>query len=130
MNIPKLSPVQWFRLVAGLLPYLRGLVKATGLSVVAAIRALIDLVAQVESFFPPEFDAEGKPKKRGSEKAAALAELISAGFATADERIAAAEATVPAIAGVVGEATAAASVIVGLFNGWGIFKTNGGQTNA
>lgn len=126
MNVPKLSPLQWFRLVAGLLPYIRGLVKATGMSVVAVIRMLIDLIAKVEDLFPAELNPDGTPKKRGSEKASALADLIAAGFVTADERIGQAAGRVDDVAAVASEAISAASVIVGLFNEWSVFATNSG----
>lgn len=114
MNIPKLSPLQWFRLVTVLLPLLRGLVRVAGTSIVAVIRALIDIVAQVESLFPAEIDPEtGKPRKRGAEKAQAFAELVLAAFATADESVAAVQARI-------GDVGAIGTAIVGLFNEWNI----------
>jgi len=118
MNIPKLSPGQWLKLVASLLPFLRGLVKVAGIGVVGLIRSLIDIVAQVESLFPPEVGSDGKPIKHGAEKAEAFRELVLAAFETADQGLSGIQAQV-------GDVTQAASVIVALFNQWKIFKTAG-----
>lgn len=112
MNVPKLSPLQWFRLVTVLLPLLRGLVRVAGASIVAVIRALIDIVAQVETMFPVD---PGNPIKRGSEKAQAFAELVIAAFATADESAAQVQARI-------GDIGAIGAAIVGLFNEWRILK--------
>lgn len=119
MSIPKLSPLQWFRLVAVLLPMLRGLVRVAGTSVVAVIRALIDMVAQVEALYPvdpADIDpATGKPRKRGSEKAQAFADLVLAAFTTADESIGAVQARI-------GDIGAIGAAIVGLLNEWRILR--------
>lgn len=117
MNIPKLSPTQWFKLVATLLPFIRSLVKVAGIGVVSLIRALIDIVAQVEALYPPELDADGKPIKRGKEKAQAFADLVVAAFATADEGMAGMQVKVS-------EIIQAGTAIVGLFNQWQFFKTS------
>lgn len=116
MNVPKLSPAQWFKLVVSLLPFIRALVKVTGMGVVAVIRTLIDLIAEVESLFPPALDADGKPIKRGAEKAQAFADLVAAAFATADESAAAVQARV-------GDIGQAGAVIVSLFNQWKLFSS-------
>lgn len=117
MNIPKLSPKQWFQLVAGLLPLLRGLVRVAGTSIVSVIRALIDIVGQVQDLFPADIDpATGKPRKRGAERLEAFRELVLAAFTTADESAAAVESRI-------GDLGAIAGVIVSLFNAWGLFKT-------
>lgn len=125
MNVPKLSPLQWFRLVTVLLPLLRGLVRVAGTSIVAVIRALIDIVAQVETLFPvdpTDIDpATGKPRKRGSEKAQAFADLVLAAFTTADESVAAVQARI-------GDVGAIGSAIVGLLNEWKVLKE--GPVNA
>lgn len=123
MNVPKLSPLQWFRLVTVLLPLLRGLVRGT--SIVAVIRALIDIVAQVETMFPADptdiDPATGKPRKRGSEKAQAFADLVLAAFTTADESVGAVQARI-------GDVGAIGAAIVGLFNEWKVLKE--GPVNA
>ncbi len=120
MNIPKLSPKQWFQLVATILPFIRGLVRVAGIGVVGVIRALIDLCAQVESLYPADpadiDPATGKPRKRGGEKAAAFAELVTAAFATADESVVAVQSRI----GEIGQIGAALS---GLFTGWGFFTS-------
>ena len=68
MQIPKLGLTQWLRLCLTVLPLIGGIVRASGAGVVVVIRSLIDLVAQVETLFPPEIDpATGKPRKRGAE---------------------------------------------------------------
>lgn len=119
MNVPKLSPLQWFRLVAVLLPLLRGLVRVAGTSIVAVIRALIDIVAQVETLYPADpADVDpttGKPRKRGSEKAQAFADLVLAAFATADESVGAIQARI-------GDVGAIGTAIVGLFNEWKLLE--------
>lgn len=115
MNIPKLSPMQWLRLVTTLLPLMRGLVRVAGIGVVSIIRALIDIVAQVEALFPldpTDIDpATGKPRKRGSEKAQAFADLVIAAFATADESVGAVQSRI-------GDLGAIGGAIVGLLNDW------------
>lgn len=122
MNIPKLSPKQWFQLVSSLLPFIRGLVRVAGIGVVGVIRALIDLCAQVESLYPADpadiDPATGKPRKRGSEKAQAFAELVTAAFATADESAAAVQARI-------GDIGQMGTVLAGLFSAWGFFKSEG-----
>lgn len=119
MNIPKLSAAQWFRLVTSLLPLLRGLVRVAGVSIVTVIRALIDIVAQVEdlyAFNANDIDPDtGRPRKRGAEKLAAFRELVIAAFATADEAAAAVESRV-------GDLGQIASTIVGLLNQWGYLR--------
>lgn len=119
MNIPKLSPLQWFRVVGVLLPLIRGLVRVAGVSVVAVIRAMIDIVGQVEDLFPVDpndIDPEtGKPRKRGSEKAKAFEELVIAAFATADE-------SASAILSRLGDIGAIGAAIVGLLNEWKILN--------
>jgi hypothetical protein len=130
MNAPKLTPAQWFRLVLSLLPHIRTLVKATGMGTVAMIRTLVDLVARVESLFPldpTDLGADGKPRRRGSEKAAAFAELVQAAFVTADEAIAATEAGASGTLAIASEVSQAGAVIVELFNQWRIFAS--GVTN-
>jgi hypothetical protein len=113
MNIPKLSPLQWFRLVTALLPLMRGLIRVAGIGVVSILRALIDIVAQVEELFPvdpADIDpATGKPRKRGTEKAAAFTELVMAGFVTADEAAASVQARI-------GDVGAIGAAIVGMLN--------------
>jgi hypothetical protein len=123
MTAPKLTPAQWFRLVLSLLPYIRTLVKATGMGTVALIRTLVDLVASVESLFPADIGPDGKPRKRGAEKAAAFADLVQAAFVTADEAIAATEAGAGGAMAIVGEVSQAGAVIVELFNQWRIFAS-------
>ena len=119
MNVPKLSPLQWFRLLSVLLPMLRGLVRVAGTSIVAVIRALIDIVAQVESLFPADpadvDPATGKPRKRGSEKAQAFVDLVLAAFTTADESVGAVQSRI-------GDIGAIGAAIVGLFNEWKLLK--------
>lgn len=119
MNVPKLSPSQWFRLITVLLPLLRGLIRVAGIGIVGVIRALIDIVAQVEALFPPDpadiDPVTGKPRKRGSEKAAAFADLVLAAFATADEPLAAVQARI-------GDVGAIGAAIVGLFNEWRLLR--------
>ncbi|MGE3907955.1 MAG: hypothetical protein AB7K36_01295 [Chloroflexota bacterium] len=119
MNVPKLSPLQWFRLVTVLLPLLRGLVRVAGTSIVAVIRALIDIVAQVETLFPADpadiDPSTGKPRKRGSEKAQAFADLVLAAFTTADESVGAVQARI-------GDIGAIGTAIVDMFNEWKILK--------
>lgn len=110
MNIPKLSAAQWFRLVTALLPLLRGLVRVAGVSIVTVIRALIDLVVQVEALFPP--DPSDPTRKRGAEKLAAFSELVIAAFATADESVADVQARI-------GNLGQIANVIVSQLNQWG-----------
>ena len=126
MNIPKLSPKQWFQLVSSLLPYIRGLVRVAGIGVVGVIRALIDVCAQVESLFPPDpadiDPATGKPRKRSTQKAEAFAELVIAAFATADESAAAVQARI-------GDIGQMGAVLASLFTAWGFFKSEG-TTNA
>lgn len=122
MNVPKLSPAQWFRLVVALLPYLRTLVKATGLSVVTLIRTLVDIVARVESLFPA--DPNNLRLRRGSEKAAAFAELVRAAFETADDAIEATAAGVNGAMPFFDEVGQVGAVIVELFNQWRIFPTS------
>ncbi len=125
MNVPKLSPLQWFRLVGVLLPLLRGLVRVAGTGIVAVIRALIDIVAQVETLFPSDptdiDPATGKPRKRGSEKAQAFVDLVLAAFTTADESVAAVQSRI-------GDVGAIGAAIVGLFNEWKLLRE--GPTNA
>lgn len=114
--MPKLNPLQWFRLVTTLLPLLRGLVSVAGVGVVSVIRALIDIVFQVEALFPAEIDpATGQPRKRGAEKLATFRDLVVAAFATADEAAEKVQARVGDLEGI-------AAAIVGLFNTWGVLK--------
>lgn len=118
MKIPKLSPTQWFKLVVSLLPLLRGFVRAAGVGVVTVIRALIDIVGQVESLFPETVDPEtGRVVKRGTEKLQAFCDLVIAGFARADESAEDVEARL-------GDLSQVASVIVTLFNQWGVLDTS------
>lgn len=110
--MPKLSPSQWFRLVLTLLPLLRGLVAVAGTGVVTTIRALIDIVVQVETLFPAQVDpVTGQPRKRGSEKLTAFKELVIAAFVTADE-------AGDEVARRIGDLDAVADAIVGLLNQW------------
>lgn len=122
MNIPKLSPKQWFQLVSSLLPFIRGLVRVAGIGVVGVIRALIDLCAQVEALYPADpadiDPATGKPRKRATQKAEAFAELVTAAFATADESAAAVQARI-------GDIGQMGAVLSGLFSAWGFFKSEG-----
>lgn len=118
--MPKLNPLQWFRLVTTLLPLLRGLVAVAGAGVVSVVRALIDVVFQVEQIFPAEIDpATGQPRKRGSEKLQAFRELVVAAFATADEAAEKVQARI-------GDLDAIAAAIVGLFNTWGVLRPREG----
>lgn len=116
MTIPKLTPGQWLKLASALLPFLRGLVKVAGVGVVGLIRSLIDIVAQVEDLFPAELGPDGKPVKRGAEKAKAFEEIVIAAFATADQGLSGLQVKV-------GDITQAGAAIVALFNQWQIFKT-------
>lgn len=119
--MPKLSPLQWFKLVTTLLPMLRGLISVAGIGVVSVIRAIIDIVFQVESLFPAVVDpVTGQPRKRGSEKLAAFKELVAAAFATADES---AEAVISRL----GDLDGIAAAIVGLFNAWAILPKAGAK---
>lgn len=117
MSAPKLSPMQWLRLAATLLPLVRGLVRVAGVGVVTVIRALIDIVVQVDELFPrdpTDIDpATGKPRKRSAEKLAAFQDLVVAAFATADE-------SAEAVLAKIGDLSAIATAIVSLFNEWKI----------
>lgn len=123
MNIPKLSPSQWFRLVFALGPMLRGLVRIAGVGAVGLIRALVDIVAQVQSLFPvdpADIDpATGKPRKRGAERLEAFRDLVVAAFVTADESAAEVESKI-------GDLGAIAGVVVSLLNEWRLLPQTGG----
>lgn len=115
MKVPKLTPRQWFELVLALGPLLRGLVRVAGIGVADLIRALIDMVAQVEAMLPndpTDIDPATKaPRKRGSERLAAFRDLVVAAFATADE-------SAEEVEGKLGDLSAIAGVIVGLMKKW------------
>lgn len=112
MNIRKLSFMEWLQVLRGLAPYLSALIKLAGVNVLALIRGLIDIVGQVESLFPAEIGADGKPIKRSREKREAFIAMVAAGFATAEESVANADDVIGPIA----------DVLSGLMTTFGVFK--------
>lgn len=119
MQISKLGLTQWLRLCLTVLPLIGGIVRASGAGVVVVIRSLIDLVAQVETLFPPEIDpATGKPRKRGAEKLAAFRDLVISGFATAADQV-------EQVQEKLGDLDAIAKSIVSLFNEWKLLPNGG-----
>ena len=110
MKLPKLSFLQWLKLVVTVGPMLRGLVRVTGSNVLDQLRSLIDVVAAVQQAIPAEIDpATGRPVKRGPERLAAFRELVLAGLVTADE-------PVEDVKGAIGDLDAIGSAIVGVLN--------------
>lgn len=107
MKLPKLSFLQWLKLVVTVGPMLRGLVRVTGSNVLDLLRSLIDVVAAVQQAIPAEIDPA--TVKRGPERLAAFRELVLAGLVTAHE-------PVEDVKGAVGDLDAIGSAIVGVLN--------------
>ena len=110
ITIRKLSPIEWLKLVAALLPFLRDIVRAAGLSVRDFIRRLLDITAQVEDAIPNEI-VDGVEIKKGQQRLELWEQLVGGAFATEGES--------PPI---LGRLTELAGVLVGLLNAFGAWK--------
>lgn len=113
MNVRKLNFGEWAQILRGVLPHIGALIRLAGVSAVTMIRGMIDIAGQVESLFPATIGPDGKPVKRSTEKRQAFIEMVSAGFATAEDTVEDAEKVIGPIA----------DTIAGLLTAFGVFRS-------
>ena len=77
MNMPKLKPIQWFKLVLQVYPTVKELAKITEEGFLTTLRAILDLMGKAEDMYPEEGSGENK--------FLFFWELFQAGFYTASE---------------------------------------------